>query len=629
VLDSHLTSGYLDFGLFDAFGNEIAGSDDSNIYDGENGKFSKTATVSGVYYIKIWGSSDAAGTYDLAVYNAWFNPGVTDSQRDYYSTYYTARYIQDGNYSADKLGVDLYRFTAQPNTQIEVAVTAHLGAGDLNFGIYEADGRKIASSNDDRISNGQTGTATVNALKVNGGLYYVKVSDYNDAVGTYDLVITGADANTDTDGDGLYDAAEYYHGTDVNNTDTDGDGTSDYAELLAGSDSTIAVEYSSADVFGAVDQANAILIPSLDEVISVEYAGTATWYAIDLTAGHGYTILLNAHLNSGALDFALYDENEVKIVGSSDTRINNGQIGIAEKTIGTTGRYFIKVWEYTGSGAVPASGKFDLVVHNAWFNPGVTDSQRDYYSTYYTARYIQSGNYSATDLGTDFYRFTVQEGTQVDVSVTAHLGFGGLDFGIFTSDGCEIAASNDGNISDGQTGSATLAAAEVIGCLYYVRVWDSSDAAGTYDLLISGYDTIATIHINPVSHYFGDVNVGDQPQQLFTVSNTGELDLVIGDLSITGDPEFTIQSDGCSQNTLSQFETSTFAVLFSPSSEGEKSTIISIPSNDSDRPVLNVLLSGKGVVVIVDSDNDGLSDVLENTTCTDPFDADSDDDGIF
>ena len=30
----------------------------------------------------------------------------------------------------------------------------------------------------------------------------------------------------------------------------------------------------------------------------------------------------------------------------------------------------------------------------------------------------------------------------------------------------------------------------------------------------------------------------------------------------------------------------------------------------------------------IDSDNDGLTDYLENTGCTDPFDADSDDDGI-
>jgi hypothetical protein len=63
------------------------------------------------------------------------------------------------------------------------------------------------------------------------------VSGRNGAYGDYDLAVSpGVDANTDSDGDGLYNAAEYYHGTDINNPDTDGDGYSDYDEIFVGSD---------------------------------------------------------------------------------------------------------------------------------------------------------------------------------------------------------------------------------------------------------------------------------------------------------------------------------------------------------------------------------------------------------
>jgi hypothetical protein len=131
VLSAQMVSEGLDFGLFDAMGIEIGGSNDSSITDGQTGIAEKTVHQTGTYFIKIWGSSGATGNYDLRIYNAWFNAGVTDSDRDYFSTYYTAHYIANGTYSATGIGeysysAHVYRFTAQPGTQIEVSVAAHL-----------------------------------------------------------------------------------------------------------------------------------------------------------------------------------------------------------------------------------------------------------------------------------------------------------------------------------------------------------------------------------------------------------------------------------------------------------------------------------------------------------------------
>ncbi len=493
VLNGHLNSGQLDFGLFASDGvTEIVVSDDNRIADGEIGIGEKTIGLSGTYYIKVWeydglGSVPAGGSYDLAVYNAWFNPGTVDVDRDFYNTLYTARYVADGLYGANDLGAHWYRFTAQQGTPVQVTVTAHLGLGQLDFGIFTPDGREIASSDDYIIADGQTGTAQItNNLD---GVYLVKVWESgNDAAsGTYDLIITGAVADADSDVDGLYDAAEYYYGTLIDGSDTDGDGTSDFNELQAGTSPKIVTEYSGADLSGAVDVANALSLPGLDEKVHAEYTGSETWYAVDLLAGHGYTIVLKGHLNSGELDFGLFAADGItEIVGSDDTRIADGEIGIGEKTIGSSGTYYIRVWEYDGLGADAAGGSYDLAVYNAWFNPGTVDGDRDFYNTLNTARYAVDGLYGANDLGNHWYRFVAEQGTPVQVTVTAHLGLGQLDFGIFTPDGREIASSDDYIIADGQTGTAQIT--NHLDGVYLVKVWESGNdaASGTYDLIITG-----------------------------------------------------------------------------------------------------------------------------------------------
>jgi len=91
----------------------------------------------------------------------------------------------------------------------------------------------------------------------------------------------------------------------------------------------------------------------------------------------------------------------------------------------------------------------------------------------------------------------------------------------------------------------------------------------------------------------GPINVGSSAIRTFKVTNIGSANLVIGTFSITGAdaPEFSIQNDNCSGRTLAPIETCTFDVVFSRASEGEKSAILEIPSNDPYTPILNVLLT--------------------------------------
>ena len=103
------------------------------------------------------------------------------------------------------------------------------------------------------------------------------------------------------------------------------------------------------------------------------------------------------------------------------------------------------------------------------------------------------------------------------------------------------------------------------------------------------------ISATPESLDFGDVPEGSSsiPQEV-TISNIGSGNLELGSLSITGEnpSEFSLQDDGCSQQTLAPGEICDLKVIFSPATEGTKSAILSIPSNAINEDILNIPLNG-------------------------------------
>jgi len=93
------------------------------------------------------------------------------------------------------------------------------------------------------------------------------------------------------------------------------------------------------------------------------------------------------------------------------------------------------------------------------------------------------------------------------------------------------------------------------------------------------------------------IKVGSSITRAFTITNSGNEDLVIGPFSITGDnaSHFSIQNDSCSDHTIAPSATCNFDLIFSPRSAGVKYANLQIPSNDPHTPVLDVPLSGTGV----------------------------------
>jgi hypothetical protein len=469
TLTPHINLGRVVMYLYDPNGNGI--SNTGSVYDGGTGRISHRPTIGGTYYLRVISYDGAYGNYDLAVYRAWFNAGVTDSQRSFYSTFYTARYMASGNYTLNSYNDEYYRFTVQSGVAISISIAPHINLGRVVMYLYDLSGNGI--KNTGSVYNGGTGTLTY--TPVIGGTYYVRVIGYDGAYGNYDLAVSpGVNANTDSDGDGLYNAAEYYHGTDLNNPDTDGDGYSDYVEIQAGYDPLFGgLAYICTDVGWANTRATAFPLPLFDAPFNTEVCGD-TWYSFNLKAGEGFTTTLTPHINLGRVVMYLYDPNGNGI--SNTGSVYDGGTGRISHRPTIGGTYYLRVISYDG-----AYGNYDLAVYRAWFNAGVTDSQRSFYSTFYTARYMASGNYTLNSYNDEYYRFTVQSGVAISISIAPHINLGRVVMYLYDLSGNGI--KNTGSVYNGGTG--TLTYTPVIGGTYYVRVIGYDGAYGNYDLAVS------------------------------------------------------------------------------------------------------------------------------------------------
>jgi len=100
------------------------------------------------------------------------------------------------------------------------------------------------------------------------------------------------------------------------------------------------------------------------------------------------------------------------------------------------------------------------------------------------------------------------------------------------------------------------------------------------------------ISYEPTSLDFGSVYANyESDPKVITISNTGNADLIIGSIS-TDVPDFLIQKDNCSGKAIAAGSSCTVEMVFMPSSTGDKSAKLTIPSNV---PAVNVELSGTGV----------------------------------
>ena len=103
------------------------------------------------------------------------------------------------------------------------------------------------------------------------------------------------------------------------------------------------------------------------------------------------------------------------------------------------------------------------------------------------------------------------------------------------------------------------------------------------------------ISVSPNSYEFGNVAVRQSSSPAtFTIHNNGTGDLKITKIKIVGTDAKMFRIKGGGKKTIAPGGTFQFTVTFKPTSAGNKSATIQIPSNDPDTPTLDVPLSGSG-----------------------------------
>lgn len=106
---------------------------------------------------------------------------------------------------------------------------------------------------------------------------------------------------------------------------------------------------------------------------------------------------------------------------------------------------------------------------------------------------------------------------------------------------------------------------------------------------------VPAIDVTPISHDFGEVEVGSSAMQSFVISNSGTADLQVSDVRIVGmDSDQFGFAATVSPFTLAPGQSQNISVRFHPDSDGLKSAVLQITSNDPDQATVNVNLDGAG-----------------------------------
>ncbi len=134
-----------------------------------------------------------------------------------------------------------------------------------------------------------------------------------------------------------------------------------------------------------------------------------------------------------------------------------------------------------------------------------------------------------------------------------------------------------------------------------IKINSNDPDTSTFSISLSGTGIEVTgipdISIDPISHYFGYVEVEiSSESQPFTIENNGNADLVISGIIITGanKDEFKLLNEAnCTEQATEPTGTCVVKVYFQPESEGSKSAELAIISNAPGTP-LTVSLTGNG-----------------------------------
>jgi len=97
----------------------------------------------------------------------------------------------------------------------------------------------------------------------------------------------------------------------------------------------------------------------------------------------------------------------------------------------------------------------------------------------------------------------------------------------------------------------------------------------------------------------------------FVIKNTGNANLELPPLSLTGTATADFSMTGPLLTSIPEGGNTTVTVKFTPTAGGERNATLEIRSNDPDKTVFTLELSGTGLTLAADTDQDGLNDAAE------------------
>ncbi|MFC7229713.1 Ig-like domain-containing protein [Salinirubellus salinus] len=108
----------------------------------------------------------------------------------------------------------------------------------------------------------------------------------------------------------------------------------------------------------------------------------------------------------------------------------------------------------------------------------------------------------------------------------------------------------------------------------------------------------AEVDVSPASHEFGDVEVGNSTTTIVTVSNVGGSSLSFDGASLSGTAATAYGvTDGGGTTTIPAGGAHDVTVEFAPEFTGAADATLTLSTNDTDEPTVNVALSGTGTLV--------------------------------
>ncbi len=373
-----------------------------------------TPAVSGRYTLKVKG---VPATVRLQMLRAYANPNVSDQQRSLFPSFNTSRYISSGTHSF-RPQTEYQRFEARTGDQISINILSlPVNGGSARFRLYTPSKPVYLVRDDQSLAANQRHSISFTAQQ--SGVYYLRV-DRNGA-GSYQLEMSGVRADSDDDGDGLSNAAEWYRGSAIALADTNLDGTTDYQQALSGTRGLYQVEWLRSDVMAASTVLAAKPIPYFDQPFSMPMDGFDKYLSFEVAQGESVALDIKTWRGAGSNQVTLYGPGAPPRFISNLGYFANNSTKQFEFTARLPGTYYLKL--------DAAFGQADIAVYR-----GLTSSRRSpyaYQQTALTAAPLVDGELAFSGDDT-FWYFIAKPGDRISLQLAPKLAVGSMAVSLYS-----------------------------------------------------------------------------------------------------------------------------------------------------------------------------------------------------